>query len=42
MGAVAAVVEQPIDRPHVLVKDSFAALQALARAARGASCPKRG
>ncbi|HZU63465.1 MAG TPA: UDP-N-acetylmuramoyl-tripeptide--D-alanyl-D-alanine ligase, partial [Novosphingobium sp.] len=33
-GAAAAIVEQPIDQPHVLVDDSFAALQALARAAR--------
>lgn len=40
LGAVAAVVEQPIDRPHVLVKDSFAALQALARAARGRILPE--
>jgi len=40
LGAVAAVVEQPIDRPHVLVKDSFAALQALARAARERILPE--
>jgi len=40
LGAVAAVVEQPMDRPHVLVKDSFAALQALARAARERILPE--
>ena len=40
LGAVAAVVEQPIERPHVLVKDSFAALQALAQAARGRILPE--
>jgi len=33
-GAAAAIVAQPIDRPHVLVDDVFAALQALGRAAR--------
>ena len=33
-GAVAALVEQPVDGPHVLVPDTFAALRALARAAR--------
>ncbi len=33
-GAAAAIVERPIDGPHVLVKDSFKALQALAKAAR--------
>ncbi|NBC36842.1 UDP-N-acetylmuramoyl-tripeptide--D-alanyl-D-alanine ligase [Novosphingobium sp. FSY-8] len=33
-GAAAAIVEHPVDVPHVLVKDSFAALQALAAAAR--------
>jgi UDP-N-acetylmuramoyl-tripeptide--D-alanyl-D-alanine ligase len=34
MGASAAVVEKPIKRPHILVPDSFAALQALGQAAR--------
>lgn len=34
LGAAAAVVERPVDQPHVLVEDSFAALQALAKAAR--------
>ncbi len=38
-GATAAIVERPIDQPHVLVKDSFAALQALARAARDRVLP---
>ena len=38
-GGTAAIVERPIDQPHVLVKDSFAALQALARAARGRVLP---
>ena len=33
-GAAAAVVERPIEGPHVLVADSFAALQAMGRAAR--------
>ena len=33
-GAIAAIVERPIEGPHVLVDDSFAALQALGRAAR--------
>ena len=33
-GATAAIVSQPIDYPHVLVEDVFAALQALGRAAR--------
>ncbi|MCX7864946.1 MAG: UDP-N-acetylmuramoyl-tripeptide--D-alanyl-D-alanine ligase [Novosphingobium sp.] len=33
-GAVAAVVERPVDGPHVLVNDTFAALQALGQAAR--------
>ena len=33
-GAAAAVVERPVDGPHVLVDDGFAALQALGRAAR--------
>jgi UDP-N-acetylmuramoyl-tripeptide--D-alanyl-D-alanine ligase len=38
-GATAAIVERPIDQPHVLVKDSFAALQALAKAARDRVLP---
>jgi UDP-N-acetylmuramoyl-tripeptide--D-alanyl-D-alanine ligase len=33
-GAAAAVVEQPIDRPHVLVADTSKALEDLAKAAR--------
>ena len=33
-GAAAAVVDQPIDRPHVLVPDTTVALQALGAAAR--------
>jgi UDP-N-acetylmuramoyl-tripeptide--D-alanyl-D-alanine ligase len=33
-GATAAIVSQPIDHPHVLVDDTFAALQLLGRAAR--------
>ena len=33
-GAAAALVSQPVDGPHVLVADTFAALQALGRAAR--------
>ncbi|MDD3799120.1 MAG: UDP-N-acetylmuramoyl-tripeptide--D-alanyl-D-alanine ligase [Novosphingobium sp.] len=33
-GAMAAVVDRPIDRPHVLVEDTTRALEALARAAR--------
>jgi len=33
-GAVAALVSQPVDGPHILVADTFEALQALARAAR--------
>ncbi|WEK48033.1 MAG: UDP-N-acetylmuramoyl-tripeptide--D-alanyl-D-alanine ligase [Candidatus Andeanibacterium colombiense] len=34
-GAAAAVVDRPIDRPHILVKDTSSALEALAAAARG-------
>lgn len=34
-GATAALVDRPIDRPHVLVEDTARALQALAAAARG-------
>jgi UDP-N-acetylmuramoyl-tripeptide--D-alanyl-D-alanine ligase len=33
-GAAAAVVDRPIDRPHVLVKDTSSALELLARTAR--------
>ena len=33
-GAAAAVVDRPIDYPHILVNDTAAALEALARAAR--------
>src|SRR3569833_3804948 len=33
-GAVAAVVDRPLAQPHVLVRDTNAALEALARAAR--------
>jgi UDP-N-acetylmuramoyl-tripeptide--D-alanyl-D-alanine ligase len=33
-GASGAIVSQPVDGPHVLVEDSFAALQALGRAGR--------
>ena len=33
-GAMAALVSQPVDGPHVLVDDTFTALQALGRAAR--------
>src|SRR3954449_1849789 len=33
-GATGAIVSQPVDGPHVLVADTFAALQALGRAAR--------
>ena len=33
-GAAGAIVSQPVDGPHVLVHDVFAALQALARASR--------
>ena len=33
-GAAGAVVSEPVDGPHVLVEDRFAALQALGRAAR--------
>jgi UDP-N-acetylmuramoyl-tripeptide--D-alanyl-D-alanine ligase len=33
-GAAGAIVSQAIDRPHVLVDDTFAALQALGRASR--------
>ena len=33
-GAAGAIVSQPVDGPHVLVGDTFAALQALGRASR--------
>ncbi|MDY7097739.1 MAG: UDP-N-acetylmuramoyl-tripeptide--D-alanyl-D-alanine ligase [Pseudomonadota bacterium] len=33
-GAVAAIVDRPVDYPHILVKDTTAALHALAHAAR--------
>jgi UDP-N-acetylmuramoyl-tripeptide--D-alanyl-D-alanine ligase len=33
-GAAGAIVSQPVDGPHVLVHDTFAALQALGRASR--------
>ena len=33
-GAAGAIVSQPVDQPHILVKDSAAALEALGRAAR--------
>src|SRR5205823_1971100 len=36
-GAVGAIVSQPVNGPHVLVEDTFAALQALGHAARGRS-----
>jgi UDP-N-acetylmuramoyl-tripeptide--D-alanyl-D-alanine ligase len=36
-GAAGAIVSQPADGPHVLVEDTFAALQALGRASRARS-----
>ena len=39
-GATAALVERPVDGPHILVDDSFAALQALGRAARARVLPE--
>ena len=33
-GAAGAIVSQPVDGPHVLVEDTFAALEALGRASR--------
>ena len=33
-GAAGAIVSQPVKGPHVLVQDTFAALQALGRASR--------
>ena len=40
-GAVAAVVDRPVDFPHVLVEDTTAALHALANAARERNPGKR-
>ncbi|WP_347303276.1 UDP-N-acetylmuramoyl-tripeptide--D-alanyl-D-alanine ligase [Croceibacterium sp. TMG7-5b_MA50] len=40
-GATAALVDRPVPYPHVLVRDTFAALQALAAAARARSDPAR-
>lgn len=37
-GAVAAIVDRPVDYPHVLVDDTTAALHALAHAARERAC----
>ena len=39
-GATAAIVEHAVEQPHVLVEDSFAALQALGRAARARILPE--
>lgn len=39
-GASLVVAEHPVDAPHVLVKDSFAALQALGAAARARVLPE--
>ena len=39
-GAAAALVSQPVDGPHILVADTFEALQALARASRARSSAK--
>src|SRR5438874_3442496 len=39
-GAAGAVVSQPVSGPHVLVEDTFAALQALGRASRQRSRAK--
>ena len=39
-GAAGAIVSEPVDRPHVLVEDTFAALNALGRAARARSQAK--
>src|SRR5436305_2260931 len=36
-GAAGAIVSQPVSGPHVLVEDTFAALQALGRASRDRS-----
>ncbi len=40
-GAVAALVDRPVDYPHVLVRDTTAALHALAHAARDRAQAKR-
>jgi UDP-N-acetylmuramoyl-tripeptide--D-alanyl-D-alanine ligase len=40
-GAVAAIVDRPVDFPHVLVEDTTKALHALAHAARERSAAKR-
>ena len=39
-GAVAALVSQPVEGPHILVSDTFEALRALARASRARSTAK--
>ncbi|HMI40209.1 MAG TPA: UDP-N-acetylmuramoyl-tripeptide--D-alanyl-D-alanine ligase [Sphingomicrobium sp.] len=39
-GAVAVLVSQPVEGPHILVPDTFEALQALARASRARSSAK--
>jgi UDP-N-acetylmuramoyl-tripeptide--D-alanyl-D-alanine ligase len=39
-GAAGAIVSEGIDRPHVLVPDTFAALNDLARAARARSAAR--
>jgi len=39
-GAAAAVVDRPVDYPHVLVNDTTAALEALAKAARARTAAK--
>jgi UDP-N-acetylmuramoyl-tripeptide--D-alanyl-D-alanine ligase len=39
-GAAGAIVSQPVEGPHVLVDDTFAALQALGRASRARSGAK--
>jgi UDP-N-acetylmuramoyl-tripeptide--D-alanyl-D-alanine ligase len=36
-GAAGAIVSQPVERPHVLVENTFAALQSLGRASRARS-----
>jgi len=40
-GAIAAIVDRPVDYPHVLVEDTTAALLALARAARERGTARR-
>jgi UDP-N-acetylmuramoyl-tripeptide--D-alanyl-D-alanine ligase len=40
-GASLVVAEHPVDAPHVLVEDSFAALQALGAPPAHACCPRR-